>query len=241
MENGDRTILASQPECAIRFQPVVTSFDQFVRAWVNSQGCSNRVRPRLPVGEDRLRLAGPPSLHLARHAACEQGRERFRSNQPVERRSLATLHARRDGKIDSESGDDAVVASLQEDSRQLAAPEQQIVRPFQHQRSTGRHHVGRIDQRNAGGQRQQLRRRVVRPCDDEGASEEVSLERLPLPSLAASPRVLGQCDQPIAFGRIRVRKQVGIGRAGTLDDPDTAQKSDPAARSARLPSGPIRR
>jgi len=46
-------------------------------------------------------------------------------------------------------------------------------------------------------------------------------------------------DQPIAFDGARVGNQVGVGRAGLLDDADTAQKSDPAARSLSPPSAPI--
>jgi hypothetical protein len=36
-------------------------------------------------------------------------------------------------------------------------------------------------------------------------------------------------DQPIAFASAVVGNQVGVGRAGPLDDADAAQKSDPAA------------
>jgi hypothetical protein len=36
-----------------------------------------------------------------------------------------------------------------------------------------------------------------------------------------------------------VGEQVGVGRAGAFDDPQSAQNSDPAARSAIEPSGPI--
>ena len=46
-------------------------------------------------------------------------------------------------------------------------------------------------------------------------------------------------DQPIAFAGLRIGNQVGVGRAGLLDDADAAQKSDPAARSVSELSGPI--
>jgi shikimate kinase len=36
-------------------------------------------------------------------------------------------------------------------------------------------------------------------------------------------------DQPVAFDGVRRSQQVGVGRAGALDDADAAQKIDPAA------------
>jgi len=53
--------------------------------------------------------------------------------------------------------------------------------------------------------------------------------------------LLRQCDQPIAFDGLVVGKQDGIGRAQSLDNADSAQKSDPAALCVRRPSGPISR
>jgi hypothetical protein len=38
-------------------------------------------------------------------------------------------------------------------------------------------------------------------------------------------------DQPVAFDGALVGDQVGIGRTGTLDNPDASQNSDPAALS----------
>jgi len=38
-----------------------------------------------------------------------------------------------------------------------------------------------------------------------------------------------------------IGKQIGVGRAGPLNDADAAQKRLPAARSVKLPSGPMRR
>ena len=60
-------------------------------------------------------------------------------------------------------------------------------------------------------------------------------------ALPAAAGVLRERDQPIPFKGGFVRKQVGIGRAGALDDADAAQKRLPAARSVRLPSGPMRK
>lgn len=60
-------------------------------------------------------------------------------------------------------------------------------------------------------------------------------------SLAAPARELFERDQPVAFGGIRIGNEVCIGRAGTLDDANAAQKSDPAARSLSVLSGPISR
>ena len=77
--------------------------------------------------------------------------------------------------------------------------------------------------------------------NDQGATEEITLGGLPIAALAAAAGVLGQRDQPVAFQRGQVSQQVGIGRAGTLDNANSTQKSDPAARSLSTCSGPIRR
>jgi hypothetical protein len=70
---------------------------------------------------------------------------------------------------------------------------------------------------------------------------EIAGGRQPRSSLAAPPRLLFARDQPIAFADRWLGKDVGVGRAGALDGPDAAQKSDPAARSESEPSGPMSR
>jgi hypothetical protein len=63
--------------------------------------------------------------------------------------------------------------------------------------------------------------------------------------LAAPPRILLERDQPVALDRAldraNIGDQVGVGRAGPLDDSDAGQKSVPAARSVSVPRGPISR
>jgi hypothetical protein len=48
-------------------------------------------------------------------------------------------------------------------------------------------------------------------------------------------------DDPVPLVEALVGNDVGIGRAGALDNANGGQKSVPAARSARPPSGPINR
>jgi hypothetical protein len=62
-----------------------------------------------------------------------------------------------------------------------------------------------------------------------------------LPAVAPPPRVLTQRNEPIAFDGTGVREQGTIGRAKLLDDPDTAQNSDPAALSVIVVSDPMRK
>jgi hypothetical protein len=50
-----------------------------------------------------------------------------------------------------------------------------------------------------------------------------------------------QSDEPVTLNRVAVRNQVGVGRAGALDDPDARQKRLPAALSVSDPKGPISR
>jgi len=62
---------------------------------------------------------------------------------------------------------------------------------------------------------------------------------LPGPALAAAAGFLMQRDEPLAFDSAWVGKQVDIGRAGALDNADSAQNRLPAARSVSVPRGPI--
>jgi hypothetical protein len=58
-------------------------------------------------------------------------------------------------------------------------------------------------------------------------------------ALSPLARVLRQRDEPVALDGVRIGQQVGIGRAGALDDADSAQKIDPAARSVMPFNVPI--
>ncbi len=62
-----------------------------------------------------------------------------------------------------------------------------------------------------------------------------------MPVLPAFSGLLLERDKPVALACGRVGNEVGVGRAGAPDDKDSAQKRDPAARSVRALSGPIRR
>lgn len=76
---------------------------------------------------------------------------------------------------------------------------------------------------------------------DKRASVEIARPAEPLSALPAPARALFESDQPVPLGRGTIGKEVRVGRAGALDDPDSAQKSAPAALSVTAPSGPIRR
>lgn len=148
---------------------------------------------------------------------------------------------RRCGEIDPKADHDPVTLPLQQDSSDLRPIEKQVVRPFEKQRQAGRGCVQSFDQRQPCGKRQRLGRRITTAERDERASEEVAAIRDPLATLTTLSGGLLERNQPVAFIRGSVGKEVGVGRARGLDDPDSAQSSAPAARSARLPSGPMRR
>lgn len=76
---------------------------------------------------------------------------------------------------------------------------------------------------------------------DQRAAVEVTRGRDPLAALAAPPRLLVESDEPLAFDGFFVGEEIRVGRAGTLDNPDAAQKSDPAARSVIEPRKPMSR
>ena len=155
---------------------------------------------------------------------------------------MAVGQLRRGGEIDPEADDDPVAAALEQDARELLAGEHQIVGPFEHQRlrRAPRTSTASISARPAASDRV-CGGRIVRPQPDQGAAEEIALRRHPFRPCRPLPASCCQRDQPVAFDRVWIGKQVGIGRAGALDDPDAAQNSDPAARSVSAPSGPISR
>jgi hypothetical protein len=57
------------------------------------------------------------------------------------------------------------------------------------------------------------------------ASVKIARRGGPAATLPPLPRLLFERDQPVAFERLRVSKQVGVGRAGPFDDPDSGQKA----------------
>ncbi len=123
----------------------------------------------------------------------------------------------------------------------FVAVEQQVVGPFEHQRLRRKRGVHRFDEGQPRDKRQALRRWVGRAQLHERAAEEIAWRGKPGAALAALAGILRQSDEPIAFDGRFVGDEVGVGRAGALDNADAAQKSEPAARSVSAPSGPINR
>ena len=76
---------------------------------------------------------------------------------------------------------------------------------------------------------------------DQSASVEIPGYRQPNPALPSFALLLVERDQPIAFDGLVVGNEIGIGRAGALDNSDAGQNRLPAARSVRAVSGPISR
>jgi hypothetical protein len=67
---------------------------------------------------------------------------------------------------------------------------------------------------------------------DQSATEEIAARAGPFAALPPLPSRLLERNEPVALDRTIVGQQIGVGRAGALDDPDAGQKIDPAARSA---------
>jgi len=73
---------------------------------------------------------------------------------------------------------------------------------------------------------------------------KIARRRVPGSATSSAPCGLYFGKQPIALVRFTALgevKQVGISRAGTLDDADAAQNRLPAARSVSVLSGPMSR
>lgn len=145
------------------------------------------------------------------------------------------------GEIDPEADDHSIALPLKQDPRHLRSIKEQVVRPFEKQWLAWDGCIERFDESKTRNQGQRLRRRIASSDRNQRASEEITAFRQPLAALAALSGGLLKRDQPVPFGRALIREEVGVGRAGSLDNPDSGQRSAPAARSASVPSGPMRR
>jgi hypothetical protein len=164
-------------------------------------------------------------MQQAGEARGEQRCEGVRADFSAERRTSAVGKVGSYGEIDSETYDYAISRPLEQDSGELSSKQQQIVRPFEHQRLRGDRRVDRLDQRKSGDQRESLGGRVRRAELHQRASVEIARRRAPAPALPPLPRLLLERDQPVALVRLDVIEQVGVGRAGPFDNPDFGQKA----------------
>jgi hypothetical protein len=154
---------------------------------------------------------------------------------------LAISQFRSSCEIDAKSHSNAVAAALEQDAGELFSEQHDVIGPFEHERLRGDCNVDGFDQRKPGGEGQARRGRVARAQLDQSASEKIPFGRDPGAALSSPARFLLERDQPVAFDQAFVGKNVGVGRAGALDDADSAQNKDPAARSVIAPIGPISR
>jgi hypothetical protein len=72
-------------------------------------------------------------------------------------------------------------------------------------------------------------RRIFAAQPDQRASVEIAGCGDPVAALPSPPGPLLERNEPLTLDSIGVSEEIGIGRAGLLDDADAAQKSDPAA------------
>jgi len=202
----------------------------------------SEARPdRMGTGEPRLgkkrRLARPPEPEKPFEATGEHWRKGLRCHLERQRRAFAVGQVRRVREVDSEADHDPVAAALEQNAGEFPPKKEQVVGPLQHQRLPRNRKVDRFDEREPRDERQGLRLWVARPKLDKRAPVEIAGRRNPLTPLPPPARLLFERDKPVAFASDGVGNEVGIGRAGSLDDADSAQKSVPAARSVNALRG----
>jgi hypothetical protein len=154
---------------------------------------------------------------------------------------LTSVDLWRGGEVHAEPGDDPVPRTLKQDAATLASPS---IRSLGHLRLSARPgsatsaasiNASPATRASAGAGGSPLRKL------DDGRAEEVSVESLPHPVVTATSGILAECDKPVTLDCKRVGKQCAVRRTKPFDNPDPAQKSDPAALSVSWPSGPISR
>jgi hypothetical protein len=183
----------------------------------------------------------PPKFKDSCEAARQQGREGLREHLPTQRRSLAVGKVGGAGKIDPKADGNTIATAFEEYSGELRAEEKQVIGPLQHQRLKRGSKIDCFGECKPRCKRQGLRGRVAVFELNQRAAVEIARRGQPRAALPAPARDLLERYQPVAFDKARIGDEVGIGRAGLLDDADACQNSDPAARSVSDPSGPISR
>ena len=128
---------------------------------------------------------------------------------------------------------------INEDSSQFCVVHQEVIGPFEEQGLAWHRDINGFGERQAGNQRQRLRRRVAVTQFDQSAAGEIARFIDPAAPLAALARKLAQSDQPVSLDRLAIADQPVVGRADLLDDPDSGQNSEPAALLVIRPSGPM--
>ena len=236
-----RAACGVEAEGAVGFESGEMAGDGVIGAFVDGQWGADRVGASQPILHQLPGVALAPLVPAAAEGFGQQGCEILGRDGALERCRGSAGYVGRYGEVHAEAGDDAVAAALEQDAGKLGAGQHEVVRPFQLEREAAGDLIGGFDQGQAGGKRQRRRGRIAGSDVDQCTAEEIAVGGLPITALTAAPGVLGQRDQPIAFLRIIIGKQIGVGRAGPLDDADVAQKSDPAARSVRSCSGPMSR
>ena len=203
-----------------------------------SADCMGAGQPRLRK-HGRIRVA--PCFQQLRETPGEQGRESLRKHLLTKECGRAIRQSGCCREIDAEAHGNPVPVALQQGTGELSAVQHDVVRPFQHQRLPGSRDIDGLDQGKSGNERERLCRRIIISKLNERAAVEIAFRREPAPALTSATRLLIERDEPIAFDRASFGNQVGIGRAGALDDADAGQNRLPAALSVSAPKGPMRR
>lgn len=196
---------------------------------MNRKRRAQGVRTREPRLSHQCRFAPAPKIEKPCKTSGQQGGEGGRRDLSFKARAFSIGQLRYAAEIDPESDGHPVPAPLEENSGELLPAQHYVIGPFQHHRQSRSRNVDGFDQRQARSERQALRRRVSRAKADERASEKIAFRRHPGAALAAPACELVQRDEPVGLNGLRVSEEIGVGRAGFVDDADAGQKRLPAA------------
>jgi hypothetical protein len=190
----NRSIVAAEPKGAVSFEPVEPARNRVVRPSMNGEAGPDRVGAGEPRLRDRPRLARSPKAEQPAEACGQQRRKGFRTDCSLERCASPVGQGWCERKVHAEADHDPVAAPLQQDSRDLLAKNYQVVRPFEDYRLRGCRRVDRFGKREAGSERQTVRRWIADAQAHQCASKEIARCRNPGAALAAFAGILGQGD-----------------------------------------------
>lgn len=206
-----RAVLEYQAKRSIGIEPGEAPTQCLVGSGVDAEPGPGKMCALLPCSHQRETLACTPQAKQPRKTSSKERNERRRVHSRAQSSARAASYIRCARKIDPKANDDAIAAALKQNPGKLLARQEQVVRPFKHERFARRCDVNRLDQRKSGSQGERRCGRVRLAQLDQRAAIEIAGGGDPVTSLTPFSGGLVEGNQPIPFDYPAVGEQIGIG------------------------------